>query len=250
MLYCILKKFANLIIVDKRRKPTCYRRKPTHCSLKPVRTNNLKEVFWLTVCNKMVAFHTMREMATDFVKLERFDGGNFILWQRRIHFLLVFSQVIYVWTLQTWEKGEWNHCWTEAEIQTWWWNLQREHVECNARSIVWLLSNVHIARELWQALIIILQQVRNSLFHVLILLKWLIIGLLWKWNNYTKLKHGERKTIFQVCKYKRAYHGSGARQKGKKSKKEETWFFCGLPDHFKKDCCFWKKKKEETTTNA
>ncbi|KAJ0105899.1 hypothetical protein Patl1_17857 [Pistacia atlantica] len=44
----------------------------------------------------MVALHTQREMTTDFVKLERFDGGNFIRWQRRIHFLLVPLQVAYV----------------------------------------------------------------------------------------------------------------------------------------------------------
>ncbi|KAJ0013752.1 hypothetical protein Pint_21874 [Pistacia integerrima] len=35
-------------------------------------------------------------MATDFVKLERFDEGNFIQWPRRIHFLLVSLQVAYV----------------------------------------------------------------------------------------------------------------------------------------------------------
>ncbi|XP_031276270.1 uncharacterized protein LOC116134755 [Pistacia vera] len=44
----------------------------------------------------MAALHTQREMTTDFVKLERFDGGNFIRCQRRIHFLLVSLQVAYV----------------------------------------------------------------------------------------------------------------------------------------------------------
>ncbi|KAJ0098574.1 hypothetical protein Patl1_20289 [Pistacia atlantica] len=44
----------------------------------------------------MATLHTLKEMATDFMKLERFDGGNFIRWQRMIHFLLVSLQVAYV----------------------------------------------------------------------------------------------------------------------------------------------------------
>ena len=39
---------------------------------------------------------TLKDFASNFVKLERFDGGNFISWQKRIHFLLVTLQVVYV----------------------------------------------------------------------------------------------------------------------------------------------------------
>ncbi|KAF2316203.1 hypothetical protein GH714_041544 [Hevea brasiliensis] len=44
----------------------------------------------------MIALATLREMSTDFVKLEHFDGGNFLRWQKKMHFLLVTLKVVYV----------------------------------------------------------------------------------------------------------------------------------------------------------
>ncbi|KAL3510202.1 hypothetical protein ACH5RR_029603 [Cinchona calisaya] len=41
-------------------------------------------------------FATLREIATDFVKLEHFDGDNFRKWQNKMHFLLATLNVIYV----------------------------------------------------------------------------------------------------------------------------------------------------------
>ncbi|KAL3502039.1 hypothetical protein ACH5RR_036488 [Cinchona calisaya] len=43
-----------------------------------------------------MGFTTLREMAIDFVKLERFDGGNFRRWQKKMHFLLATFNVVYV----------------------------------------------------------------------------------------------------------------------------------------------------------
>ena len=39
---------------------------------------------------------TLKELATSIVKLDRFDGGNFMRWQKRVHFLLVSLQVVYI----------------------------------------------------------------------------------------------------------------------------------------------------------
>ena len=39
---------------------------------------------------------TLREMATDFQKLDRFDGGNFVRWQKKMHILLITLKIIYV----------------------------------------------------------------------------------------------------------------------------------------------------------
>ena len=39
---------------------------------------------------------TLKELATSIVKLDHFDGGNFMRWQKRVHFLLVSLQVVYV----------------------------------------------------------------------------------------------------------------------------------------------------------
>ena len=41
---------------------------------------------------------SLRQFAVDFVKLERFDGGNFIHWQKMLHFLLTSLNVVYVLT--------------------------------------------------------------------------------------------------------------------------------------------------------
>lgn len=39
---------------------------------------------------------SLKEMTSDFVKLEKFDGGNFIRWQKKMKFLLTNLKVAYV----------------------------------------------------------------------------------------------------------------------------------------------------------
>lgn len=39
---------------------------------------------------------SLKEMTSDFVKLEKFDGGNFIRWQKKMQFLLTTLKVSYV----------------------------------------------------------------------------------------------------------------------------------------------------------
>ncbi|KAK3010324.1 hypothetical protein RJ639_011732 [Escallonia herrerae] len=43
-----------------------------------------------------MAFVTLKDMGSDFYRLERFDGGDFVRWQRKMHFLLVKVKVYYV----------------------------------------------------------------------------------------------------------------------------------------------------------
>ena len=42
--------------------------------------------------------NSLREMTNDFVKLERFEGGNFVRLQKKMHFLLSTLNVVYVLT--------------------------------------------------------------------------------------------------------------------------------------------------------
>ncbi|KAK3017740.1 hypothetical protein RJ639_003096 [Escallonia herrerae] len=43
-----------------------------------------------------MAFVTLKDMGSDFHRLEHFDGGDFVRWQRKMHFLLVTVKVYYV----------------------------------------------------------------------------------------------------------------------------------------------------------
>ena len=38
----------------------------------------------------------LQQFAVDFVKLDQFDSGNFIRWQKKFHFLLTSLNVVYV----------------------------------------------------------------------------------------------------------------------------------------------------------
>ena len=38
----------------------------------------------------------LKEMAANMVKLERFEGGNFVRWQKKMNFLLTTLKVVYV----------------------------------------------------------------------------------------------------------------------------------------------------------
>ncbi|GLU06642.1 hypothetical protein SLE2022_236530 [Rubroshorea leprosula] len=49
---------------------------------------------------------TLREMATNFQKLDCFDGGNFIRWQRKMHIFLTTLNIGYVLTDARPEKNE------------------------------------------------------------------------------------------------------------------------------------------------
>jgi len=41
---------------------------------------------------------SLKELTTNFVKLEKFEGGNFLRWQRKMKFLLTTLNVAYVLT--------------------------------------------------------------------------------------------------------------------------------------------------------
>lgn len=39
---------------------------------------------------------SIKDMTSNFVKLEKFDGGNFVCWQKKMKFLLTTLKVVYV----------------------------------------------------------------------------------------------------------------------------------------------------------
>ena len=49
---------------------------------------------------------TVKEMTTNFMKLDKFDGWNFRRWQKKMHFLLTTLNVVYVLTTPKSEERE------------------------------------------------------------------------------------------------------------------------------------------------
>ncbi|XP_077219661.1 uncharacterized protein LOC143853830 [Tasmannia lanceolata] len=64
---------------------------------------------------------SMKQMTQDFVKLERFNKGNFKRWQKKVHFILTTLKVVYVLTtpkqeivedettIQACRRRKWDH---------------------------------------------------------------------------------------------------------------------------------------------
>ena len=49
---------------------------------------------------------SLKELTSDFVKLEKFDGGNFLRWQKKMKFLLTTLKVVYVLTTPKPQESE------------------------------------------------------------------------------------------------------------------------------------------------
>ncbi|KAJ0007394.1 hypothetical protein Pint_29275 [Pistacia integerrima] len=132
-------------------------------------------------------------MATNFVKLESFDGGNFIRWQRKIHFLLVSLQVAYVLNTPKPEETE-NE--TIAETGK---RQKFEHDDeiskghmLNAMSdaLFDIYQGVLTARELWEKLETKYMQedATNKKFLVSHFNSYKMVDNDLLWNNFMKLK--------------------------------------------------------------
>lgn len=83
----------------------------------------------------MAPSSSLRQFAVDFVKLERFDGGNFIRWQKKLHFLLTSLNVVYVLTTPKPQERE-NETLAETRVRHKWEQddyVCKGHI-CNAMS--------------------------------------------------------------------------------------------------------------------
>ncbi|KAK0599632.1 hypothetical protein LWI29_007129 [Acer saccharum] len=103
----------------------------------------------------MAPTNSLREFAVDFVKLDRFDGGNFIRWQKKLHFLLSTLNVVYVLTTpkpvehddETMAQIRQRRKWEQDDY------ICKGHI-CNAMSDA-LFDQYHVvatAKEIWDSL--------------------------------------------------------------------------------------------------
>ncbi|KAK0600934.1 hypothetical protein LWI29_019763 [Acer saccharum] len=103
----------------------------------------------------MAPTNSLREFVVDFVKLDRFDGGNFIRWQKKLHFLLSTLNVVYVLTTpkpvehddETMAQIRQRRKWEQDDY------IYKGHI-CNAMSDALFdqYHNVATAKEIWDSL--------------------------------------------------------------------------------------------------
>nr|GEX52374.1 putative zinc finger, CCHC-type [Tanacetum cinerariifolium] len=102
-----------------------------------------------------MAGNTVKDMTTNFGKLDKFEGYDFRRWQKKMHFLLTMLNVVYVLTTLMLELSE--DAKVEAiRIRTKWENddyICRRHVlNGMSDSLFDVYTNVESAKELWDSL--------------------------------------------------------------------------------------------------
>ncbi|GKV49007.1 hypothetical protein SLEP1_g55781 [Rubroshorea leprosula] len=98
---------------------------------------------------------TLREMATNFQKLDRFDGGNFIQWQRKMHIFLTTLNISYVLTDARPEENE-NETLQDTRKRKKWENDDYVCRGCILNGMCDSLFDIYVhestAKELWDKL--------------------------------------------------------------------------------------------------
>nr|GFC06567.1 zinc finger, CCHC-type [Tanacetum cinerariifolium] len=99
--------------------------------------------------------NTVKDMTTNFGKLDKFEGHDFRRWQKKMHFLLTMLKVVYVLTSLILELVE--DATVEAiRIRAKWVNddyICRGHIlNGMSDSPFYVYMNVESAKELWDSL--------------------------------------------------------------------------------------------------
>ena len=98
---------------------------------------------------------SLRDLATNIVKLEGFDGGNFRQWYKKMHFLLTTLQIAYVLTSdppkehddETIKQIRRHHKWDNSDY------ICHDHILNSMRdSLFDTYQTVPYAKELWNLL--------------------------------------------------------------------------------------------------
>nr|GEY40298.1 zinc finger, CCHC-type [Tanacetum cinerariifolium] len=175
-----------------------------------------------------MAGNTVKEMTTNFRKLDKFEGHDFRRWQKKIHFVLTMLKVVYVLTTPMSELME--DLTVEAiRIREKWENddyICRGHILNGMSDYLFdVYTNVELTKELWGLL-------ESKYMAKDYLSKKFINKVKIRTTNKTK----ERNVIFKE-------HSSGLGSN--KKPKLECWK-CGKTGHFKRDCRSGNKKNANT----
>ncbi|KAK0587805.1 hypothetical protein LWI29_029164 [Acer saccharum] len=197
----------------------------------------------------MAPTNSLRELAVDFVKLDRFDGGNFIRWQKKLHFLLSTLNVVYVLTTpkpvehddETMAQIRQRRKWEQDDY------ICKGHI-CNAMSDALFdqYHNVATAKEIWDSLEA-KYMVEDATSKKFLASKFFDYKMVNSSSKVHMVEEGkEAKQVPQHFKNKKRKFDS---KKNQSFKKKVSCHHCGKPGHFKRECRLLKKKKEENTSN-
>ncbi|GJT70754.1 hypothetical protein Tco_1030040 [Tanacetum coccineum] len=103
----------------------------------------------------MVGGSTVKEMTTNFGKLDKFEGHDFRRWQKKMHFLLTTLKVVYVLTIPMLELME-DDTVVAIRRRAKWENddyIGRGHILNGMPDHLFdIYQNVELAKELWDSL--------------------------------------------------------------------------------------------------
>lgn len=98
---------------------------------------------------------SMKDFTSNFVKLERFEGGNFRRWQKKLHFLLTSLKVVYVLTTPRPEENDDESIAAQRERIKWDQDdyICKGHI-CNAMTdaLFDIYHEMESSKEIWDAL--------------------------------------------------------------------------------------------------
>ncbi|KAK9668641.1 hypothetical protein RND81_13G074200 [Saponaria officinalis] len=99
---------------------------------------------------------SIKEMTTNITKLDKFDGGNFQRWQKKMHFLLTTLKVVYVWTTPQPKEREDETLEEEQRSRAKWENdeyIYRGHILNGMSNALFdTYQTVESAKDLWDQL--------------------------------------------------------------------------------------------------
>ncbi|GJX78285.1 zinc finger, CCHC-type containing protein [Tanacetum coccineum] len=223
-----------------------------------------------------MASKNLQQMSCDFVKLERFEGGSFKRWHKKMQFLLATLKVAYVFTkpypVET-ENDTLNAARERLKFENDDFICRRHILNAMSDPLFDVYQNIETTSELWNALkqkyftedatiasIIdklppTWKDVKKNLKHqkddmsLKELGKHLLVEEQYRLENKTnddasKVHVVEEKGESSKAGEKRKHQDDKGKDKSKKNKKDVVCFHCNKPRHFKRDCRAFKKKKE------
>jgi len=108
---------------------------------------------WINNIKKYYMMASTKDMATNIVKLDRFDGEHFLRWQKRVHFLQTLLHLVYVINTPSSDESK-NETINQLRRRQKWeiddYTCKRHILNAMNDSLFDLYYSVKFAKELWE----------------------------------------------------------------------------------------------------